>query len=140
MSEKDHVTHEARRIMQRFPNIFGPGPWAGENNGLLAYGFECGPGWYPLLERLCSDLSKIVQEDDLKEFQVIQVKQKLGTLRFYVRGGSARTFDRIRKGEREAADTCERCGTRPAKLYSLSGFLVTCCEKCKAEIVHGSSD
>lgn len=73
--ERDLIPPEARRIMVRFPEIFGR-----RAARALCYGFECGAGWYPLIERLCADLAKILQEDGLTKFQVQQVKEKLGGL------------------------------------------------------------
>ncbi|MDB6180019.1 hypothetical protein PAF19_01435 [Paracoccus fistulariae] len=84
MTNDDPIAPEALRIMRAWPAVYGPGPWTGS---LLEYGFLCGPGWYPLIERLSADLSAIIREDGLNEFQVAQVKEKLGGLRFYIRGG-----------------------------------------------------
>jgi hypothetical protein len=53
----------------------------------MAWGFECGDGWFEILWRLCVDLEPLVtglERDTGEQFEVVQVKQKLGTLRFYV--------------------------------------------------------
>lgn len=128
--DKDHITPEALRIMRRFPELFGPGPWTTRKTS-LGWGFSCGEGWYPIIERLCTDLAEIVRQDRLTTFRVSQVKEKLGSLRFYVRGGNDRTRARILEAEHEAATTCERCGRRPAQTHDIDGLLMTCCVACR---------
>ncbi|GHE06456.1 hypothetical protein GCM10008024_40860 [Allgaiera indica] len=134
MDEREsYVTPEALQIMRRFPALFSTGPWT-TSKTLLGWGFSCGLGWYPIIERLSTDLSEIVREDQLSWFQVSQVKQKFGELRFYVRGGNNRTAARIREAVEEAATTCERCGHRPAELHNIGGMLATYCPACCAEV------
>lgn len=86
------------------------------------WGFECGNGWYALLSKLCEDLSKVVSDD----FQVLQVKEKFGTLRFYVANSNRQTEDLIDKAEAASGHTCEECG-EPGKLTG-KGWLRTACE------------
>ena len=73
----------------------------------LYSGFDgrVGPGWLPLLNRLAADLVALGWDRDLH-----QVKEKFGTLRFYV-GLSTEAIDaRIAEAEAESARTCETCG------------------------------
>ena len=54
---------------------------------LMPFGFQCGDGWFDILWRLCVDLEPLVAELEKEtgdRFEVVQVKQKVGTLRFYV--------------------------------------------------------
>ncbi|WP_411352972.1 hypothetical protein PNH50_19135 (plasmid) [Leisingera aquaemixtae] len=130
MTDKDHyITDEALRIMERFPEVYGRPPWSVKKTS-LAWGFSCGDGWYPLIARLSADLAAIVREDGLTRFRAQQVKQKLGGLRFYARGGNDRTTGRIAQAQMEAARTCEHCGTQPAEKRSLGGWLTTTCDAC----------
>lgn len=77
---QDHsIDAEAMAIMQRYSGLFGSGPWTKE--GRMGCGFQCGRGWYPLLDRMFSDLDAIRREDNLTGIKVSQVKQKLGGLR-----------------------------------------------------------
>lgn len=49
----------------------------------IAYGFECGDGWYNLLDEL---MGKIKELDKEKVVKVNQIKEKFGGLRFYIQG------------------------------------------------------
>lgn len=104
---------------------------------LMAFGFEHGDGWFDLIWTLCEDLEKIVKEEHLQEgyFEVIQVKEKFGTLRFYVNGGTNAIYDRINKAEGDSSATCEQCGKQPAKSTSKGHWIRTLCEECEFERV-----
>jgi hypothetical protein len=59
-------------------------------------GFEHGDGWFDILWRLCVDLEPLVAEFEQEtesQFEVLQVKEKFGGLRFYV---NCRRNDAIR--------------------------------------------
>lgn len=53
------------RILERIPD--GWGRWIG-----------CGPGWYPIIVRLADEIAEL-----LPAYEIHQVKEKYGTLRFY---------------------------------------------------------
>ncbi len=55
-----------RTLLERIPD--GWGRW-----------IQCGPGWYPILARL----NKRLEEFD-PDYQVLQIKEKFGTLRIYL--------------------------------------------------------
>jgi len=67
----------------------------------------CGPGWDALLLDLDRELSKL---DPL--YEIVQVKEKFGGLRFYsVIESNPTAATAIRRAVARAATTCERCGT-----------------------------
>lgn len=82
-----------------------------------------GPGWIPILDRLAEDLVKLGWDRDLS-----QVKEKFGTLRFYINATSEAMEARIDQAEDESAITCEECGA-PGKLQGTHWF-VTLCQGC----------
>ena len=84
--------------------------------------FPTGEGWRPLIEKLVDDIIKID-----KKVVVSQVKEKFGTLRFYIYGGNDEVHDLIYKAEIKSETTCEQCGKR-GKLRG-KGWLVTLCDK-----------
>ncbi|MDP1719375.1 MAG: hypothetical protein Q8L24_03055 [bacterium] len=94
--------------------------------------FECGNGWFDILSELCAKLDALKLGPD---FKVIQIKEKLGILAFYLE-----TWPQDRKpeidqliieAERKSIKTCESCG-RPGRRTSLGHgcCLVTFCKKC----------
>lgn len=127
MTNDELIAFNALRIMRAYPEVYGHGPWT---ESLLEHGFLCGPGWHPLIEQLSADLSDIIRQDDLRRFRVVQVKEKMGELRFYIRGGNKRALDRISEAARESEITCEGCG-RASQIRVIDGWLTTLCESCR---------
>lgn len=120
----DNIGAEAMNTMKRYPELFRPG------TGPMRDGFLCERGWYPLLDRLFSNIDDIRRDDDLTGIKVTQVKQKLGELRVYVHRGNERISDRIRQAEAEALATCEECGGSSLGIRSISGYVTNACDPC----------
>ncbi|WP_374427489.1 hypothetical protein [Paracoccus sp. (in: a-proteobacteria)] len=132
MTDDDLLSPEVLRIMRAWPEVYGPGPWT-TGNAMLADGFLCGSGWYPLIERLSADLAAIIRHDGFNRFHIIQVKEKFGELRFYVRGGNERALTRIAEAMREAETTCEACSA-PGLIRTHDGWLSALCDGCLIEL------
>jgi hypothetical protein len=112
------------------------------------FGFECGDGWFDIIWRLAEDLEKI-EKKELAEtpidrqakqslqngypwrLRVHQVKEKFGTLRFYVDSATDEIFERIHQAETESETICELCG-KSGRLRS-GGWVRTLCDKCEEE-------
>lgn len=60
-----------------------------------------------------------------------QVKEKFGTLRFYLTCGTDEMYDAIRVAEEESARTCEECGM-PGEQRG-GGWILTLCDRCHNE-------
>jgi hypothetical protein len=131
-------------LCKKFPKIF---PLAGERNSNLAvesptFYFECGDGWYHILHSLCENLQSYidykidsgkVSTEEAVSLQVIatQIKEKFGTLRFYVVGGDEVTDGMISLAESISEHTCEGCGN-VGTTYN-NGWVRTHCESCEKE-------
>lgn len=91
---------------------------------------DCGDGWLPLVEDLNNRLLEIAPD-----YEVIQVKEKFGGLRYYIGPVSPRVFDEvygvIRAVEEVAAKTCEWCGMGSATVDKNSSWIKTLCDPCK---------
>ena len=91
----------------------------------MAWGMECGDGWFKLLD----ELSK-----KLESYGVIaaQVKEKWGGLSFYLESCNEDVFDKAHEavGEAESLSykTCEKCG-KPGKRRS-GGWIIVLCDNC----------
>lgn len=79
-----------------------------------------GDGWIDILDRLATDLIAMGWDRDLH-----QVKEKFGTLRFYIGEGSEEMWDRIRQAEEESAVTCETCG-QPGEVVGRGWYYAAC--------------
>lgn len=113
---------------------------------LMAFGFECGDGWFDLLWELSEKLEKMYQdyldtipinerakyllEDREDGFRAIQVKEKYGSLRFYSYGATREMQDLIDKYENKSHHICEECGSK-GSIARIGGWDSTLCEKCK---------
>ena len=96
----------------------------------MPFGFQCGDGWFGILWRLCVDLEPMVMElekETGERFQVLQVKEKLGTLRFYVTHHTAAIDGRIAEAQLESSRMCEVCG-QPGRTRS-GGWIQTLCDE-----------
>jgi hypothetical protein len=80
----------------------------------MPWGFEHDDGWFDILWRLCVDLEPLVAEFEAtsgQKFEVLQVKEKFGGLRFYVNCRKEEAIrQRIGAAARESFHTCEICG------------------------------
>ena len=121
-----------KQIMDIAPYMFN---YEGSDNiqqSLLPFGFECCDGWYGILKEL---VEKIAQIDKDKTVKVVQVKEKFGTLRFYIEGGSKEIYDLIDKAETKSETTCEYCGAEGrSRGYS---WAITLCDNCYTRYQNG---
>jgi len=107
----------------------------------MDFGLQCGSGWFPLLGRLLSKIEAHLAEkyaagfhDPEYGFRIDQIKEKFGTLRFYVGGGDDQIFQWIVDAERESARTCELTGLSGTLHTKRGGFwLQTLCPEKAAE-------
>lgn len=114
---------------------------------------ELPDGWYGLVDELCTAIESALGSVDCAAFEVVQVKEKYGALRFYFAftgaqdhfvdfhtGAGLRTFvrrvegppkmDAIRQLVEEAAKasstTCQACG-EPGQRLVRGGWVATLC-------------
>ncbi|MBZ5669542.1 MAG: hypothetical protein LAO04_07430 [Acidobacteriia bacterium] len=69
------------KLAKRFPKWFNVN--GDVRHTLMPFGFQCGDGWFGILWRLCVDLEPLVAElekETGERFEVVQAKQKLGTV------------------------------------------------------------
>jgi len=104
-------------------------------------GFYCNYGWWPLIDKLCSDitneLSKL-SEEDRSNFRVTQIKAKFGELRFYVKATKLKNcndkiYFLIHKAEAESKKICELCSSEAKLIKTRTGMFVTQCDSCQEE-------
>jgi hypothetical protein len=113
---------------------------------------ECGPGWQPLVLKLCAALDKVWDGyDDLivgnNCWHILQVKEKMGALVMYAEVGmqsttsdSAEVFENykvrtsnfyalIDGAHFKSTEICEECGEVGRKRF-LIGAYKTLCDRC----------
>ena len=108
---------------------------------LMPFGFAHGDGWFDLLWRLCERLEPVVattEENAKRPFQALQVKEKLGGLRFYVKFRNDAISALIEAAELESFHTCEVCG-KPGTRQG-EGWITTRCDEHAGETILESLD
>lgn len=128
-------------LVKDFPYLFA------DRNGdmrdtCFAFGFECGDGWEPLLreaaeklEPLCKAYAEQMTEEEKASGghpRASQIKEKYGTLRFYMTSATDEMYEIVTEAERKSEDTCDRCGS-PGKLRGGGWLYTTCDEHTKDE-------
>lgn len=94
------------QLYELCPNVY-------YNNENDLYGIETGNGWYSLIEKLSLQLEEIllkIPEQERKNYRAIQIKQKLGLLRFYLSDSTPEMDALIIQAEENSGCVCEICG------------------------------
>jgi hypothetical protein len=120
-------------LCERYPLIFadlaasGTPHANGPRSPLAARGFECGDGWFDLIEALCCALQAETRNGS-PQVVAFQVKEKFGALRFYARGADERQAGARLMAELLSGRICEVCGNRGGLRRRDSGWMSTRCE------------
>lgn len=118
-------------LCRDFPNLYRDRYYAMPGETLMCFGFECGDGWEPLIRRLSAKLEAMILATPKYErlvYRAFQVKEKFGTLRFYMALGQTDEMTAvIREAEEESARTCERCGAPGSRRGR--NYIATLCDE-----------
>ena len=122
------------KLVEKYPAMFVN--YRGDlRETCMAFGFECGDGWYDILNKLCGLISfkiewfRSVMPDAKLNLIVDQVKEKYGTLRFYysfqyeyesltdsqrtrIDAWMSEIAGMVQMAEEMSSITCESCGTK----------------------------
>ncbi|WP_445147260.1 hypothetical protein [Dyella sp. Tek66A03] len=122
-----------QRLLSDFPELYRSqriDPLRQHTLTLVSYwGFECGDGWMDLIYGLSQAIELHAKSVGM-DIVATQVKEKFGTLRFYVDGGDDVIRRLIDAAEHESEFTCESCGA-PGTLVR-KGRFSTLCESCRS--------
>lgn len=122
-----------KTLCQKYPNLYRH-RHSPMTHTCMCWGFEVCDGWYDLLDRCSAKLEacivKLQQEGKEGDYPICasQVKEKYGTLRFYLTAGTDEMYDIIGEATHESAHTCEICG-KPGKERG-EGWIETRCNSC----------
>ena len=102
-------------------------------NNLMAFGFECGPGWKSMIWELLNKIQNFVDEHpEHRDLEVLQIKEKWGGLRVYMLYDIDEIEDLIEEYKDRSWHTCESCGS-PGETSGINGWYQTLCEKFNRE-------
>ena len=97
----------------------------------MCWGFECGDGWYNIINQLMGNIQHHIdwknrKQEVVPQVTVDQVKEKFGTLRFYYTGGDDYVRGLVSMAESMSGVTCEVCGN-PGETNG-GGWITTRCQ------------
>jgi hypothetical protein len=136
------------QLCARYPKIF-VNRHADMQTTAMCWGFECGDGWYQILDSLCGQIQHHIDwshknykwdldyneknpdtprpvREPIPQVVTSQIKEKFGGLRFYYDGGDDEISGMVRMAESWAAHICEECGA-PGTLRG-KGWYYTACD------------
>lgn len=120
-------------LIESFPMLYR-GVEEGPRACLMCFGFECDDGWYNLIFELSRQICEMSPMT-----KAMQVKEKFGTLRFYVDGAAESVvFDIIDEFEKCSGNICETCGA-PGGLKFRGYWLKTLCDTHAKEVGFGNA-
>jgi len=117
-------------LCRDFPNTFRD-RHASMQNTCMCWGFP-GDGWEPLIRRAAAKIEAAIgrlHEKERVDVTSTQVKEKYGTLRWYMRSSNDEIEAAIDEAEQESERTCEECGAPGTT--NTRGWLVTLCGRCR---------
>ena len=120
-----------KEILDKYPELFGID--FDPMKTLMGFGFETGPGWRDIIVSYLPKLSKVVKEEGLDNFIIVQVKEKFGSLSFYTYHSTEKIDEVIHELEEECSKSCEKCGTKENVNFYSNGWLRVRCDTCEKE-------
>lgn len=111
-----------KKLWEDYPDIFSK-----KITGHRVW-MECGDGWYDHINTLCATVMLYCKDHNIEPPIASQVKEKYGSLRFYVWSAAIEVFDIIERFELESQYVCEVCGKR-GKVRSVGGWYSCECEE-----------
>lgn len=128
-----------QKLWEKYPLIFADKN-ASIQTSMIPFGFECGDGWYWIINQLCDSIQGYIDANKKPQVVASQVKEKFGGLRFYAHGGDDIVFGMIWLAESMSMATCEQCGTTVNVTHGGKGWIYTECDKCRVERLNRSND
>ncbi|MCP2041228.1 hypothetical protein L1281_001822 [Neisseria sp. HSC-16F19] len=113
-------------LCARYPLIFAAPPHV-LSEPCTVLGFECGDGWFDLIDVLCERLQSLTDQDGAPQVVAAQVKEKWGGLCFYLHGGANdEQWGMITMAEAMSVRICDQCGA-PGTLLASGRVHMTRC-------------
>jgi hypothetical protein len=140
----ENKTKSWNDLYNKYPDLF-----SNKNKDIksscMAWGCECGIGWYDILSSLCWKIKQYEDnivwqtqwnqktnpeyKSDYFPVKFDQIKEKYGGLRVYFSGGDQYVEGLVSMAESFSYQVCEVCGNKgqPNK----GGWITTLCDECR---------
>lgn len=113
-------------LCAKYPEIFADRHKSMQET-CMCWGFECGDGWYDLIDNLCSLIQNHIEWSKCPQVVAEQVKEKFGGLRFYYRGGDDFVSGAVSMADMLSYTICDVCGNKGTR--NEEGWISTRCEE-----------
>lgn len=132
-----------RQLFEKYPDLYAYKSADGNSSDMTHYGFAHGDGWFDIIDSLSATITGIMRNDrsrnhltpeefaETRQVRVAQVKEKFGSLRFYVDNGSPEVCAAITMAEMMSSRTCEYCGN--SGMRRGGGWVKVRCDACEAK-------
>ena len=114
-----------KKLIDKFPSFFKD-MYGDPIKTCMAWGCDCGDGWYKIIRNTCNKIAKI----DEGKFRFLQIKEKFGGLNLYCAGCNEKISKIIRKAEDESYKVCEKCGSKE-EITVEGNWIQTLCKTCR---------
>ena len=114
-------------LYKKYPTLFGDHDKP-MNQTAMCWGFDTGDGWLKLVDDLSYKIQERCTQEGYTDVVATQVKEKYGSLRFYINHGVDFIYELIDAAEAKSMSICELCGN-PGELYT-DGWYITRCDEC----------
>lgn len=121
-----------QKLLKEFPNLYVD-MYGDMRHTCMAWGVNVEAGWHDIIYDLSKKLEEIIlamPADQRKQFRASQVKEKYGTLRFYMTSETAEMSALINEAEAKSEVTCEFCGA-DGSISEIGGWVKTLCSSCR---------
>ena len=122
-----------KKLVDAFPNFYKD--YHGDmETTCMAWGMECGDGWFDLIWELSEKIEKLINEyveanpADTYVPRASQIKEKFGGLRVYMNSETDEMTKIVDYIEEKSYTICERCGEKGT--LRKEGWMVTLCDLC----------
>jgi hypothetical protein len=132
------------QLFEKYPYFFSNKD-LGRKNSCMAWGIECGNGWFDIISPLCFMIknheNNIVWQTEYKQktepeykndyipVKFDQIKEKFGGLRIYFSGGDDYVEGLVSMAGAMSYKICEVCGDRGSP--NENGWISTLCDGCR---------
>jgi hypothetical protein len=118
------------KIISLYPNIFGKPPF-NPKESLMCFGFEVSEHWIPVIEEMLFILNKYLEDNNIKDFKILQIKEKFGSLSIYHnKYENIEITNIINQAIKKCYNICEECGA-PGERKRRDGWIKVLCKNCE---------
>lgn len=121
------------KLVKKYPIIFED--YGGEVSKTgMAFGIQCGDGWYFIIDMLCLTIKRICEKSNIK-VKAFQIKEKFGRLCFYIQSDNIDTnicpeiYAVIEFASSLSSQVCEVCGSTKDVIQT-GHWIMTRCSEC----------